>query len=520
VLRKSLLLTLALALTGCWTKKPESPSAPRASKGIFVPHRIALVIGNANYSGQRELHNTLYDAADMADAFEKLGFDVILEKNTTMREMDKAVVRFLARIKKDDLAFFYFSGHGMAVDEENYLLPVDFSPDPQQSMDQLAYRASKIRDEMDRSGAQLRVMVLDACRNNPYAKGKGDEGLKTMGSRQAEGTLIAFATNDGNVARETDGRNSLYTGYLLEALRDPKSDLERLLHNVAVQVYDASGKRQFPYLHGSVAGEFYFKDPPAPSGDAAREAWNLVKDSGRRDLLEGFLKEYGSSEYAGLARIKIQALGAGGPARGEERVNPKDGLTYVWIPPGKFRMGCSEGDTECDDDEKPAHEVEIAKGFWLGESEVTQAAYQKVVGKNPSYHKGVDLPVEQVNWNEAVSYCRAIGGRLPTEAEWEYAARAGSSGARYGDVDRIAWTDANSGGNTHSVKHKDPNAWGLYDMLGNVWEWVEDVYPGTQSRTLRGGSFNLSPRDARSSNRGRSVPGVHNDDLGFRCAWE
>jgi len=207
-------------------------------------------------------------------------------------------------------------------------------------------------------------------------------------------------------------------------------------------------------------------------------------------------------------------------------VDPTDGLAYVWIPAGSFRMGCSPRDTECDGDEEPAKQVTIAKGFWLGESEVTQAAYEKVMGKNPShftgYFKDANRPVEQVTWDDARAYCQAIGGRLPTEAEWEYSARAGTTGARYGKLDRVAWYDSNSGSSTHPVKQKDPNAWGLYDMLGNVWEWVEDPYPGTdaQARTLRGGSWGDGLRSVRSSDRVGVDPSYHDDHAGFRCAWK
>jgi formylglycine-generating enzyme required for sulfatase activity len=157
-------------------------------------------------------------------------------------------------------------------------------------------------------------------------------------------------------------------------------------------------------------------------------------------------------------------------AAGTKKVNPKDGLTYVWIPPGKFHMGCSPGDAACGDDEKPAHEVTISKGFWLGQTSVTQRAYRLVAGQDPSAHKGDNLPVEHVDWNEAKAYCAAIGGRLPTEAEWEYAARAGSTGARYDNLDEIAWHTQNSGGQSHEVGQKLPNAFGLYDMLGNAWQ--------------------------------------------------
>ncbi len=219
---------------------------------------------------------------------------------------------------------------------------------------------------------------------------------------------------------------------------------------------------------------------------------------------------------------------------GETRVNPKDGLTYVWIPPGRFLMGCSPGDADCAPQEQPAHEVNITKGFWLGRTPVTQQAYQRVTGKNPSFFKVAEHPVEMVNWNEAKAYCAAVGGRLPTEAEWEYAARAGSMGPRYGAPDEIAWHYDNSGFKTHEVGQKKPNAFGLYDMLGNVFQWVADwygVYPSSESsdpsgpssgqlRMVRGGSWDNLSKVARSSYRGTSAPGDRSYSFGIRCVGE
>ena len=223
-------------------------------------------------------------------------------------------------------------------------------------------------------------------------------------------------------------------------------------------------------------------------------------------------------------------------AAGAEKVNAKDGLKYVWIPAGTFQMGCSPGDNECYADEKPAHKITISKGFWMGQTLVTQAAYQRVRGSNPSHFHGDQLPVETVTWDDANGYCAAAGMRLPTEAESEYAARAGDTASRYGDVDAISWYYKNSGAQTHDVGQKQPNAWKLYDMLGNVWEWTSDWYDqdyysqspsqdprGPSSgtyRVMRGGSWNDFARLVRVSDRGVCLPAVRDNDVGFRCAGE
>src|SRR5262249_24772028 len=127
------------------------------------------------------------------------------------------------------------------------------------------------------------------------------------------------------------------------------------------------------------------------------------------------------------------------PSQANSRVNPRDGSRYVWVPPGSFLMGCSPGDDGCSDRERPAHRVTITKGFWMGQTEVTQIAWVKLMGRNPSLYQGDELPVEQVTWDEARQYCESASMRLPSEPEWEWAARGGTTAARYGKSDAIAW---------------------------------------------------------------------------------
>ncbi len=243
---------------------------------------------------------------------------------------------------------------------------------------------------------------------------------------------------------------------------------------------------------------------------------------------------------------------------GESRTNPKDGLRYVWIPPGEFWMGATAADSEARREEAPRHRVQITKGFWLGETPVSVAAYKRFVKEqpelkmppavsfNPDWSKE-DHPIVRVTWDEAKAYCAWAGGtsgRLPTEAQWEYAARGGKDGLKYPWGNEITPENANYSGSkwsgTSPVRSYLPNAWWMHDMAGNVWEWAADWYDenyysrlpsdqpvddprGSQSgtlRVLRGGSFGSDPWVLRASLRLGKEPGIRNFNFGFRCLRE
>jgi formylglycine-generating enzyme required for sulfatase activity len=221
-------------------------------------------------------------------------------------------------------------------------------------------------------------------------------------------------------------------------------------------------------------------------------------------------------------------------------------MKLALIRPGKFVMGSPDSEQGRESKEGPQHEVVITKPFYMGVTKVTQAQYQAVMGTNPSQFKGPTNPVDSVNWDEAVEFCRKLSEktrkavRLPTEAEWEYACRAGSKTRFcFGDTEEglgdYAWYQANSGGTTHPVGQKKPNAWGLYDIHGNVWEWCADWYgeypsgavtdpQGAASGSQRvsrggpwGGGINIMGRDlCRAAFRARDNPGFRHASHGFR----
>ena len=216
------------------------------------------------------------------------------------------------------------------------------------------------------------------------------------------------------------------------------------------------------------------------------------------------------------------------------------GMEFMWIPAGRFMMGSPE-DEEGRFADELQHEVRISEGFWMGKYEVTQGEREAVMGANPSDFKncGPRCPVDSVSWFDVEEYIRRLNWResgkgyryrLPTEAEWEYAAKAGTTGGRYGELDEIAWYDDNSGGMTHPVGQKRASAWGLHDMLGNVAEWTGDWYGRYPSglvtdpqgssagpgRVIRGGGWDDDARVVRSANRSGGSPGYRGGIIGFR----
>ena len=207
-------------------------------------------------------------------------------------------------------------------------------------------------------------------------------------------------------------------------------------------------------------------------------------------------------------------------------------MEMVWCPPGTFMMG-SPANEEWRHYNETLHQVTLTKGFWMAKTEVTQAQWQSVMGNNPSAHKGDDLPVERVSWNACQKFCQKAGLSLPTEAEWEYACRAGSTEqfGGTGNLEDMGWYSVNSQYTTHPVGQKQPNAWGLYDMHGNVYEWCQDWlrgdYPSgavtnptgadnSGERVRRGGSYTTSASDYRSANRKADEPHLSYDYYGFR----
>jgi formylglycine-generating enzyme required for sulfatase activity len=388
---------------------------------------------------------------------------------------------------------------------------------------------------------------------------------------------------------------------------------DKVPRRVQMDIGQEKKQRPWAYIEGYRADELVISvtvraSVPAsnPSGaDAAAvelSFWDSIKSSSDIEDFREYLKQYPSGRFAGLARNRVRQLeaaakpvspatnpGAGNPSNTQPtstEANKQEhpelqtytetaggaAIEMVRVPAGKFKMGSPESEADRSSDEGPQHEVSVSS-FYIGKYEVTQAQWRAVAEKlpkvkidlnpDPSYFKGADLPVEQVSWEEAVEFCerlsRATGKkyRLPTEAEWEYACRAGTRGPYAGNLDEMGWYGNNSGRlrldadeiwrtdqsnygkritdngcQTHAVGQKQANGFGLYDMHGNVWEWCMDWYsenyysqspnadptgPSTGSfRVTRGGSWFSLARLCRSAYRFRLSPTYREYYLGFR----
>jgi formylglycine-generating enzyme required for sulfatase activity len=219
-------------------------------------------------------------------------------------------------------------------------------------------------------------------------------------------------------------------------------------------------------------------------------------------------------------------------------VKNSSGMEFAYVPAGSFQMGSDNGEEY----ERPIHQVTFARGFYIGRYEVTQAQWQKVMGNTPSTFStcGENCPVEQVSWDDAQEFIKKLNAqndgyqyRLPSEAEWEYACRAGTTGDDAGDPKAVAWYTDNADYKTHPVGQKQANAWGLYDMHGNVSEWAMDYQHNnydsaptdgsawlsggdSNKRVERGGSWRLDAKHLRSAQRNEAPPDYRWKDIGFR----
>lgn len=496
--------------------------------------RMALIIGNSAYS-RAPLANAARDAKLVADQMKKLNFEVFAHYDLSLKEMKRAIQDFAAAVRargKESVAFIYYAGHGVQANGDNYLIPVDENIRSEGDVDIDSVSVSSLMSMLDHVETAVNIVVFDACRVNPF--GYARAALRGLARVDApRGSLVAFATSPGASAEDGANGHSPYAAALAQALAEPGLRIEEVFKKVRIAVLSATGGKQTPWESTSLTGEFY----PA-----------------------GRLENAGSPVTASPPPPAA--------ARGPSDAGAEKGRSFrdcancpemIGIPAGRFIMGSPKDEREHRDNEAPQHEVTIPKPLAVGKFTVTFAEWDACVADGGcGGHRPWDLgwghgerPVIHVNWHDAqayVTWLRLKTGkayRLLSEAEWEYAARAGTTtpfwwGASISTTQAnynggIAYGDSGKGQNraaTVPVESFDPNPWGLYQMHGNVWEWVEDCYHGGYDgapsdgspwvgglcllHVMRGGSWFDAPALLRSAQR--LGWGLRMGNVGFRVA--
>jgi hypothetical protein len=308
-------IAAALALAVC------AVAPARAEK------RVALVIGNSHYKNVSPLDNPVNDAKLMAETLRALGFVIVggsARLDLDKAAFDGAVQGFSEQIQGADVGLFYYAGHGVQVRGQNYLVPVSANPTRETDVDFQMVDTALVMRQMDGAGTKLNIVILDACRNNPFG-GRGlrgaDGGLAQM--RAPEGTLISYATQPGNVARDGANGNSPYTRALADAIRKPGQDIFQTFNAVGLAVKEATAGVQQPWVSSSpIAGSFYFAGqaagaaaatPPsvvaAPTVvDEASRAWSVTQNTTSIAVMEDFIRQFGKTVYGSLARARLTEL--------------------------------------------------------------------------------------------------------------------------------------------------------------------------------------------------------------------
>jgi formylglycine-generating enzyme required for sulfatase activity len=498
--------------------------------------RVAIVVGVGDYppeSGLSQLRYSVNDAKQLAAELNRLGYVVrlLVDREATRSFILRALRESSSLFRNErGTVIFFFSGHGLAdAARTNYLATYGASA---QNIPRYGLKLDEVISALESSGARQRMLWIDACRNATSAGAKSVANARGfVNVPPASGTRMLFSTSIGGISYENDEfQQGVFTHFLIQGLQGKAADSDGVVTFRRLASYVRRSAQKWSYERGQL-------QIPEERSDEAVSDFILGKWSGTidsRPRAEDTPPPLGPSP-ASIAEGDIQA-------------NAIDGEAYVFIPAGSFEMGCSAGDPECSQDERPLHSVRISHGFWLGQSEVTVSSYLRYARSlngslplsPPVYNPGwqnPNLPMVGVTWRDADAFCTWAGGRLPSEAEWEYAARGHQPSSRYGAAQEIGWSRENTrsyGASARQVRTLAPNAFGLYDVLGNVWEFVNDWYgeysinpgldpsrPGQGTlKIIRGGSFANPSSAMRSSARATVSPSQVSQIVGWRCACD
>lgn len=520
--------------------------------------RVALIIGVDDYATETipDLDGALRDATLMSETLTSMHspFEVILLQDPTLDETLDGLDLFMSKARGAQCALFFFAGHGIEYHGENFLLThdSDIDLDVETSVEATKRRLRRrmlslntVMDEIELTGSDLKLLVLDACRDNPIPAATGG-GTRSLGSTRGLarvsaplGMLVSYSADAGQVAND-----GLFTEILSANLAQPSLSVMEVFAKTREEVNAVSRER-------NSADARYNVQLPAE--------YNKLGLSGIKFV---FNDPQGQAPPAATTTTTNQPMALSVPASPNAvRSLPTDtfensvGMKMIPVSTGTFVMGDFAGEGE--PDELPVREVSV-DAFHLSATEVTQAMWQlhsklslqdlrREAGfsGNRQWGEGPNHPIYYVSYEDAVEFCRKLteaeqkmgkippgyAYRLPTEAEWEYACRAGSSVAFQGDPWEIG--EIGSYGGAAVVGSKKANEFGFFDMQGNVWEWCQDFYspsyeglsnmnpkgpPGGSSRVFRGGSWTEEQEAARPSARGFASPEFRHRTVGFRIA--
>lgn len=312
------LLSLALFFT-------PTPLAQRRDMVTVKNKRLALVIGNAAYK-ESPLSNPVNDARDIAQSLSGLGFEVIYKQNASQAEMKSAIREFGNKIVKGDVALFYFAGHGAQVNGENYLVPVDAVITKEEEVEYESVNAGLVLAQMASAANKLNIVILDACRNNPFARSFRSQTRGLAQISASAGTIIAYATEPGSVAADGKGKNGLYTEELLKTMRTPGLKIEDVFKQVRVAVRNRSQGKQTPWESSSLEGDFYFIQPrdnnpqvvervetPVETADVSlveMKFWESIEKSNDPKDFEAYVRKYPNGNFVELANNRVKSLEA------------------------------------------------------------------------------------------------------------------------------------------------------------------------------------------------------------------
>ncbi|MEQ8831229.1 MAG: caspase family protein [Alphaproteobacteria bacterium] len=336
--------------------------------------RLALVIGNSSYA-VGPLANPVNDAALIARSLGDAGFDVAQAADLGYRDLQRAVVDFARRLAEagpDAVGMVYYAGHAVQANGQNYLIPIDADIQDELDLEIQTLRIDTVMQSLGKAGNRLNMVVLDACRNNPFGA-IHRSGVRGLAKTDAPfDTLVAYSTAPGDVAADGAGRNSPYTAALARIMRIPGLPVEQVFKQVRVAVMERTGNRQVPWESSSLTEEFYFYPPASPAtvespgGSAAQNAeiafWNSVSDSGDKAQLEDYLTAFPDGVFAALARSKIAALGTPGKVISGWTFSPYDGK---WRLNWRVMYGFGQSGW-CRDGEEGSLDFDLESGRYEG----------------------------------------------------------------------------------------------------------------------------------------------------------